>query len=182
MFTRHNTAFADIQSTIAVKGAIASLSCNAMLETEAGFRAASDLQAGDTVATLDGGFAPISWIGQSAYAISAHLVPAGALDNCSDLYLPSDTLVGIEAPMGFEAASDLISMPVSALEGHRGIRPATGPVKACTIGLETEEMIWTQTGTLLHARPMTDAFFQTLRFAEARAVMARFGTQDAVAA
>ena len=182
MFTRHNTTFADIKSTIAVKGAIASIGCDAMVETEQGFKAAGALLPGETIATLDGGFVPVSWVGQSAYALTSHHVPAGALDNCADLDLPSDTLIGIEAPLEFEATSDMISMPVSALEGHCGIRPTKRPIKACTLGLETEEMIWTQTGTLLHARPMTDAFFQTLRFAEARAVLARFGAPDAVAA
>ncbi|THH38890.1 hypothetical protein E4Z66_04850 [Aliishimia ponticola] len=174
MFARHQKEFAEVKSNLAVKGAVISLGDATMLETRTGWMPVAELTRGDAVATLDGGFAPISWISEDRVARSAMLVPAGALDNCSDIYLPADALIAIEAPLDFqEAKSDHVSMPLSALEGYRGIRRDEDIVMTTrTLGFAEEEMLWAQTGLLIHARPMTDAFFQTLSFAESRAVLA----------
>lgn len=172
MFTRHTAEFAEVNSTLAVKGAMVNLGLDTMLETPRGWTAVSELAPGDEVATLDGGFAPLAWIGRSQPMTRGLLVPAGAIDNCSDVILPDDTLVGIEAPLSFEATSDHVSLPLVAFEGLRGIRRPDGDAGQFRIlGFETEEMIWAQTGMLVHARPMADAFFQTLRFADARGLV-----------
>lgn len=173
MFTRHTAEFAEVKSTLAVQGAMVNLGLDTMLETPNGWMAVSDLAPGDAVATLDGGFTPISWIGRAQPMTDSLLVPAGAAGNCSDLVLPTDTLLGIEAPLDYDATSDHVSLPLAAFEGMRGIgRGAIAPGQFRTLGFDAEEMIWAQTGMLVHARPMADAFFQTLRFADARALIA----------
>ena len=174
MFARHEANFAAISTTLAVKGAMMSLSTETMVETDFGWRAVKDLKQGDAVATLDGGFVPLSWISDANATSDVYLAPAGALDNCSDVLLPGDTLVGIETPEGFDGVnSDTFSLPLKALDGTRGIRRAPGALANVRIlGFENEEMLWAQTGMLVHARPIGDAFFDTLGFAEARAFAA----------
>lgn len=171
MFTRYATEFANVNTSLAVKGAMVNLSVDAMLETPRGWMAVADLNPGDEVATLDGGFKPVSWISRTQPMLNGLLVPAGALGNCSDVILPADTLVGLEAPLTFEAESDHVSLPVAALEGLRGVRRPDAVGRYCSLGFDTEEMVWTQTGMLVHAHPIADAFFQTLGFADARGLI-----------
>jgi len=65
MFTRHKAEFAEVNSTLAVKGAMVNLDLDTMLESTEGWKRVAELAAGEAVATLDGGFAPISWIGRA---------------------------------------------------------------------------------------------------------------------
>lgn len=172
MFTRHNAEFAEVSSTLAIKGALLTLSADCHLDTPNGWVPVAQLKAGDAVATLDGDFVPLNSAGRLKPANDAMLVPAGALDNSTDVILPNDTLIGLEAPLDFDAESDHISVPLSALDGVRGIRPSDAKLHVRTLGLDTEEMVWFETALLAHARPMNDAFFQTLNFAEARTMLA----------
>ncbi len=171
MFTRHTAEFAEVNSSLAVNGAMVNLGLDTMLETPQGWTAVADLTPGTEVATLDGGFAPIAWVGRAQPMGHGLLVPAGALGNCSDLVLPGETLVGLEAPLEFDATSDHISLPLAAFEGLRGIRRSNAVGCFRTLGFDAEEMLWAQTGLLVHARPMADAFFQTLRFGDARGLI-----------
>lgn len=173
MFTRFETEFTSVTAAQPVDGAMLSLTETAMLETRTGWVPLSDLKAGDAVATLDGGFVPIAWISKDRTTRTAMHVPAGALDNCAAIDLTEDTRIGLEAPLDFDVESDHVSLPLAAFEGLNGIRRAPArTVLTRTLGLETEEMLWTQTGTLVHARPIAEGFFQMLSFADARAMLA----------
>lgn len=172
MFTRYKSEFAEVNSALAIKGAMVNLGLDTMVETRQGWTAVAALNSGDEVATLDGGFAPISWIGRAQPAIGGLLVPAGSLDNCSDVVLPEEARIGVEAPLHFDAESDHVSLPLAAFEGLRGIRRPQGTLLARTLGFETEEMVWAQTGLLVHASPITDPFFQMLSFGDARGLIA----------
>ena len=184
MFSRHSSQFTDVTSTLPSKGAMVTMTNDTYLETRTGWLPASQIKPGDAVATLDGGFADVSWVGRVKPSDDLFFVPAGVLENCSPLILPGDTRVGIQAPLNFDATSDHISLPLAAFAGTAGIcKTKRASVSMRTFGFETEEMIWAQTGSLLHARPMSDAFFHSLRFAEARAFLALYGpTHNAVAA
>jgi hypothetical protein len=168
MFTRYAVEFAEVNTSLAITGAMVNLGMDTMVETAQGWTAIADLTAGDAVATLDGGFVPLAWVGDTQPVVDALFVPARALNNCSDIILPAETLVGIEAPLHFDAKSDHVSLPLAALEGLRGICKSDAALQFRTLGFASEEMIWAQTGMLVHARPMADGFFQTLRLAEAR--------------
>lgn len=172
MFTRHTTDFAHVSATQAIRGAMVSLSAHTMLECERGWKTVEDLRPSDAVASLDGGFVPLAWV-RRALPASALFVPAGSLGNCSDLCLPSDTRIGLTAPADFDASTDTLSLPLRAFEGVRGIAKQTheSPL-SYTIGLTSEEMIWAQTGLLIHAQPMTRPYFHALSFAQTRALLA----------
>ena len=172
MFTRHTAEFANITSENAVNGALLNLSADTMLETTRGWMPVCELAPGDSLATLDGGFARIAWVHRSTAAEPGLFVPAGVLDNCSDLVLPASTRIGITAPIDFDAETDTLSVPLSAFEGTKGIKRHVATVDTFSVGLETEEMVWAQTGMLIHARPMSNPYFHALSFAEARALLA----------
>lgn len=172
MFTRHTTDFTQVSATQAIRGAMFSLSAETMLECERGWKAVEDLRPSDAIASLDGGFVPLAWV-RRAVPSTALFVPAGSLGNCSDLCLPSDTRIGLTAPADFDATTDTLSVPLRAFEGVRGIRKQALESPLCyTIGLTSEEMIWAQTGLMVHAKPMTSPYFHALSFAETRALLA----------
>ncbi len=185
MFTRHKKDFADVTTTLAVPGAMVTLCDDTMVETQRGWRAVRDLIAGDQIATLDGGFATVAFLGQTKACPDSITIAAHAFGNCSDVAMPLDTKIGFEAPLGFETATDHVSFSADALSGLPGITRSSAPHQMRVLGFEEEEMIWTQTGLLVHARPMGEAFFETLSFADARALLALQASghfADAVAA
>ncbi len=169
MFTRHSIDFADITSVTHAPGAMLSLSAETMIETQSGWTRAADLTPTDHLASLDGGFVPVAWL-RRALPCAAILVPAGALGNCSDLILPEDTHIGVDAPLNFEVETDMLSLPLRAFLGQNGIR-LTAASEFITLGLASEEMLWAQTGLLIHARPMSNGYFHTLCTAQARALI-----------
>lgn len=173
MFTRFTTDFAEVSASQAVRGAMFSLSAETMVESQRGWKAVKDLRPSDTLASLDGGFVPLAWVRRALPSSTLH-VPGGSLGNCDDLSLPSDTRIGLTAPLDFEpATTDTLSVPLSAFEGVRGIRKQTQhDQQSFTIGLASEEMIWAQTGLLIHAKPMTSPYFHALSFSQTRALLA----------
>lgn len=173
MFTRFETDFAKIETQAALPGAMVSLASDTMVETEQGFVPVSQLKAGDRVATLDGGFAELAWVSDDHNPTAAYYVPARALGNCAAMMLPETTQIGIEAPLGYDASCDHLSLPIAAFEGRHGIcRAERMEMTTRTLGFEAEEMIWTQTGLLTHAQAVADPFFETMNFAEARGFLA----------
>lgn len=179
MFTRYTTDFADITTPDGLRGAMLSLSEGTLVESQRGWRAVEDLRPSDRIASLDGGFVPLAWV-RRAVQQAAFFVPAGALGNCSDLSLPAEARIGLTAPGSFtDATTDTLSVPLRALAGLRGIRKhGLSAPRAYTIGLTSEEMLWVQTGLLVHAKPMTEPYFHALGPSETRAL---FGTASGLA-
>jgi len=173
MFTRHTAQFTDLTAQSKISGASALMAGDTIVETERGFARVSDLQPGDKIATLDGGFVALCWTDPEASAHPGFHIPAGVLGNCSDLRLHATTFVGLAAPLNYAADTDHLSLPIAAFEGTRGIRrlpPCDS--RFFRVGLRNEEMIWTQTGLLTHARPLLGGHFTQLTFAAARALLA----------
>ncbi|KIC48535.1 hypothetical protein [Tateyamaria sp. ANG-S1] len=186
MFLNHDAAFADI-TPIAAARISATLTAHTMLETDAGWRTVDALKAGDAVATLDGGFAEITAITKPDHGAPLVHIPGGVLSTCSDVSLPADAHIALHAPAGWSDAP-VVSAPVKALSGWRGVRPSLfhGPDLA-ELHFADEEMIYAQSGLLIHAAPSTgDTFFPRLDYGNARAMLAasagKFGQPDTVAA
>ncbi|APX11723.1 hypothetical protein [Tateyamaria omphalii] len=186
MFLNHDTAFADI-TPVATRRISAMLTAHTLLETEAGWRTVDALQAGAAVATLDGGFAEITAITKPDRAAPLVHIPGGVLSACSDISLPADAHVALHTPAGWSDAP-VVSIPVKALSGWRGVRPTLfhGPDLA-ELHFEHEEMIYAQSGLLIHAAPNTgDSFFPRLGYGDARAMLAasagKMGQPDSAAA
>ncbi|WP_147105939.1 hypothetical protein [Tateyamaria sp. syn59] len=186
MFLNHDTAFAHV-TPVAATRISATLTAHTLLETEAGWRSVDALQAGDAVATLDGGFAEITAITKPDRAAPLVHIPGGVLSTCSDISLPADAHIALHAPAGWSDAP-VVSIPVKALSGWRGVRPSLfrAPDLA-QLHFADEEMIYAQSGLLIHAAPSHgDSFFPRLDYGNARAMLAasagKFGQVDTVAA
>lgn len=178
MFNRFVTDFSEYTAAPSIlpqtTNATLTLGADLILETPEGFTEARGLTAGDKVATLDGGFAQIVAVRLSPSPERAFKVPAGALGNDSDIILPAESHVALTPPQGLALSeAPYISLPATALVGFRGIRPTLfNHQNTIAFEFEQEEMVWAQTGLLLHARPKHDGFFTTLAYGDARAVLA----------
>ncbi len=173
MFTRFIKEFENTIVLPAPAGADIILGDTAMLDTPNGWTSPTLLKPGMDVATLDGGFTLIRSIERVQHEPGLFFIPEGALGNCNALHMPGEAHIGFEAPLSYsEAQSDHLSLPVSALEGHFGVRRATSDVgQMYRMTLAEEEMVWTNTGCLLHARSAGASFFHTLSFGQARAFL-----------
>ncbi len=178
MLLNHTTAFTTFSPAItsAPRGHRATLSAQTLLETPTGWTSVDTLQAGDKVATLDGGFAPIAAISRpDRHAPLVH-VPGGVLSTCSDIALPGDARIALTPPARWSQAP-VVSVPVKALSGWHGIRPTlfAGP-DLTTLHFENEEMVFAQTGLMIHAHDGSpDPFFPTLTYGDTRALLALIG-------
>lgn len=173
MFLNHQTAFdtfAPVTTENALRHTITA-TASTVLETAQGWRPVSDLQAGDRVATLDGGFAEITGIANAAPAQLVR-VPGGTLSACSDITLPADCHVALPLPATVSEAP-VVSVPLKALIGWSGIRPAMFRASdLATLIFAEEEMVYAQTGLLLHAADQEPGFYARKTYGETRALLA----------
>lgn len=126
-----------------------------LLETHSGWSPVETLQAGDRVRTVEGEMARLTAVvRQPPDRSRVHWhVPAGSLGNCSDLRLNAGqhlALITCECQALFDAPCVLV--PVPATTGFCGIRTVAGFFHRCGVTLccEGEQIVYAQTGTLLH--------------------------------
>lgn len=173
MFLNHETAFQTFApvTPIAAPGHSITASGSALLETETGWKPAHALKAGDSVATLDGGFASIRSVSASTSTQLIH-VPGGTLGACTDVLLPATASVALHLPASVSDAP-VVSVQLQALCGWRGIRRAPGICETeVTLTFDNEEMVYAQTGLLLHTDNAMPGFFQRKSYGETRALLA----------
>ena len=175
MFLNHDAAFTTFTPALTSAKAdhTATLTAQTRLETRRGWACVDTLSVGDSVATLDGGFAQITAISHPKRRAPLVQVPGGVLSTCSDMSLPADAHIALRAPARWGYAP-VVSAPIKALSGWNGIRPTlfAGPALA-TLHFEEEEMIYAQTGLLIHAFDANaDSFFPTLSYGDTRALLA----------
>ena len=175
MFLNHDTAFTTFTPAITagLPDHSATLSAQTRLETPRGWASVDSLCVGDKVATLDGEFACITAITHPMRRAPLVQVPGGVLSTCSDVALPADAHVALTPPARWSQAP-VVSVPIKALSGWNGIRPTlfAGPDLA-TLHFADEEMIYAQTGLLIHAcDPATQPFFARLSYGDTRALLA----------
>ncbi|WP_299725241.1 hypothetical protein [uncultured Tateyamaria sp.] len=175
MFLNHDAAFTTFTPAIQPNQPdhTATLSAQTRLETPRGWASLDALCVGDSVATLDGGFARITAITHPKRRAPLVQVPGGVLSTCSDISLPADAHVALTPPARWSQAP-VVSVPIKALSGWNGIRPTlfAGPDLA-TLHFEDEEMIYAQSGLLIHAfDTRAEGFFQTLNYGDTRALLA----------
>lgn len=172
MFLNHTAAF-DTHAPVTTRDKALhplTLSADALVETEAGWHSAGALRAGVRVATLDGGFAALRAVERAPDAPLIR-VPGGTLSACSDVLLPASTHIGLDLPAHLSQAP-VASVPLQALTGWRGIRPAAPPHAPCvTLFVPGEEMVYVQTGLRVHSATH-DPFFTRKTYGETRALLA----------
>ncbi len=173
MFLNHTTAFdtfAPITADAALGHAIQA-TANTLFETETGWRPLHALQAGDAVATLDGGFTQIRSVTPGAPVPMIH-VPGGALGACTDVLLPATASVALDVPATV-CETPILSVPLRALCGWNGIRHAVDATDTLTtLTFDDEEMVFAQTGLLLHTDNALPGFFERKSYGETRALLA----------
>ncbi|MFL4470883.1 hypothetical protein ACERZ8_13685 [Tateyamaria armeniaca] len=175
MFLNHDAAFTTFSPAMqsSLPDHTATLSAQTKLETPRGWASVDALSVGDRVATMDGGFATITAISHPKRRAPLVQVPGGVLSTCSDISLPADAHIALTPPARLSQAP-VVSAPIKALSGWNGIRPTlfAGPDLA-TLHFADEEMIYAQTGLLIHAfDARTDSFFPTLNYGDTRALLA----------
>lgn len=158
-----------------------------LVETTTGWQPVETLTPGVRVATYDGGFRALAALDRSRLLRGAASrivdVPAGAIDNCSPFSVLSDQHVFLASSVAedvLDAAGALV--PAASLVGYRGIasRPACGSVEVLSLRFEDEEIVYVNSGALIHCaaagRDHVDAsihseFFDVLTEDRARAML-----------
>lgn len=149
-----------------------------MVETASGWRDVVTLRAGDRVQTFDGGLCPLTAADPVALPPEpgrmAVRIAGGTFGACADLALLPGAQVLIRTAARLpEAARALV--PALALRGLPGVTlvPLPGAVAAMRLAFADEEVIWANTGVLLHCpAPQPGVQFRALPPAEARRALA----------
>jgi hypothetical protein len=163
------------------------------VETARGWKPVEQVMTGETVQTWDGGLQPVTRIDRTTYGADLALaypdgllmVPGGALNTCDAFYLMPEQHVLLESTIAEEVLGrPAVLVPASALEGYRGIMRVmpVDLVEVVTLFFDQEEVVYANTGALLHCAPRNaagplpkggavSAFFEMLPFHRARALV-----------
>ncbi|MEM7319244.1 MAG: Hint domain-containing protein [Pseudomonadota bacterium] len=179
MLLTHDTSFATFTPVCAPVPAFAP---GTLFETEFGWMPVEHLTPGDKLATIDGGFKPLSAVTRTGSSDDpVWTVPGGMLGTCSDLTLNDAHYLAI----GGRACHRLFGVPlalapVSALAGYQGVarRPS---VQSYGVGLRMaeEEVLWTQTGARVLVQGETpERHYLRLTYGQTRAVLLMMSPSD----
>ncbi|MES2665169.1 MAG: Hint domain-containing protein [Pseudomonadota bacterium] len=168
-FTRHTA------TPVSAAPATTGLTAATLVETDHGWVAAASLTVGRIVQTLDGGAVRIVTLQRQTLPATTALIhlPGGVLDNCSDLLLLPrqmvllDTLGTLDAPYALTSAASLLTLPGVTL------RKSPHAVQVITPGFASEEVLWANSGVLLHCpgRQAQPGFFPHLTAPQAKALL-----------
>lgn len=154
-FTRSAT---DLNAaTLIAAPVISGLLVGTRVETANGWLRVEHLRLGDRVQGLDGGLVRILALDRRILNPAAELpllaVPGGAYGACSDLRLLPGQHLAMATAGQVGGSDDLFALiPALALEGRHGVTRCQPiqPVEVITPLFATEEVIWANTGLLLH--------------------------------
>ncbi|MFN3846138.1 MAG: hypothetical protein ACK4RZ_10015 [Paracoccaceae bacterium] len=180
-FTRTATpgAFTAITPAPAATG----LTSDTLVETTQGWCKASDLRIGQRVHTLDGGAAMILGLDRRPVTdLPGVLLPGGLADTCSDLILPRDQYLLTDTLQDPHLPDlDMVLIPATAWASQPCVANVRITSELVTPMFADEEIIWANSGALLHCPSITtgagrlplDGFFMALPDADARALLTR---------
>lgn len=126
-----------------------------LVETAEGWQPVESLAIGQCVQTWDGGLQPLRRLEAVRVAPGAGLIalPGGVLSTCSDMLLLPDQHLLVETGAAAEALDqDVVLVPAAALDGYRGaaVLRQRKPVEVIRLGFEAEEIVYANTGAMLH--------------------------------
>lgn len=149
-----------------------------MVETATGWTPAERLSPGDRVHTLDGGLQAIEAVHRRRLGTGETplwRLPAASLNNCDTVLLPATQHVALmDRACERLFGAPCVLAPVTALAGFRGIGPEdrVTALSATELHFANEEIVYAQTGTLLHAPGAEGGdFFRRLDYGECRALL-----------
>lgn len=166
---------------------VTGLVAGTLLETRSGWRPIEALAIGDCVQTLDGGLARIMAMDRRSLRPEMEtpllMIPGGHYDACSDLMLLPGQHILLDT-LDDEAThgAPFAMLPARALTGGAVRRHyAPKPLEIVTPLFADEEVVYANTGVLLHCPGITDgagrypddSFFPRLDVATARGFLAR---------
>lgn len=183
--TRSATAFSPIETLLAP--VTTGLVAGTLLETSTGWRPIEALAVGDCVQTLDGGLARILHLTRRTLRPEVEtallMLPGGQYDACSDLLLlPGQHLLIDTLDDTTMDGAPFALIPALALAGPNVRRHyAPTALEVVTPLFADEEVVYANTGVLLHCPGITDgagrypedSFFPRLDAVAARAFLAR---------
>lgn len=177
-------AAATIDSDLISPMCVGGLLAGTMVDTEFGWRRVESLVPGDRVQTFDGGLRPLTAVQHSeidqplGMGVNLVNVPAGVLDNCSDINLLAEQRVLLDlAEAEDRFGTPLVLVPAAALEGWNGVtcRESMAFTTAVSLVFADEEVLFANTGVLLHCPtpdiaegPEVSGFFTALNFNQSR--------------
>jgi hypothetical protein len=185
-FARHA---APVAPHAALAPRLAGIIAGTLVETVAGWRPVETLCRGDLVQTLDGGLRPVVALGRGRISPTevralVHL-PGGLFSAAADMWLlPGQPLLIDTWDMPDLTQAPRALVPARALKAiGAAIRPLTRPVEVISPVFADEEVIWANSGLLLHCpgtgQPLATApeqgFFPLLDGATAQAILLRSG-------
>lgn len=158
-----------------------------LIEAAQGWCKVESLRIGDAVQTLDGGLARILGIDRRCLWPAAETalihVPGGSHDACSDLLLVPGQHVLIDTLDDAAIGAPFALVPAMALTADRLVRRhfPSGPVEVITPLFADEEVVFANSGVLLHCPGVVDgagrlpesSFFLRLDRVAARAFLQR---------
>ncbi|MEO6299510.1 MAG: Hint domain-containing protein [Paracoccaceae bacterium] len=158
-----------------------------LVEGAQGWCPVETLKVGDRVQTLDGGLARILDIDRHTLQLepelSLILVPGGCHDSCSDLLLVPGQHVIIDADAEDDFGAAFALLPAVALMSDPLVRRhfPTGPLEIVTLLFADEEVVYANSGMLLHCPGVKDvagchpdnSFFPRLDVVDSREFLQR---------
>ncbi len=178
MFTRHDNEFLTCANPstqfLPYPQTSLCISAETRLDTPTGWKEAKSLGVNERVASLDGGFVKVRAVQRVRSKQKAIFVPAGTLGSCADVFLPSDARVILTSPPGLKMSeAPFVSACIADMVGYKGIRSTLfGLRKTLALTFDEEEIIWAQTGLMLHVHPIGEGFYRSLDYGETRAILA----------
>lgn len=162
-----------------------------LVETATGWRRVEMLRVGDHVQTYDGGLRQLRQIDRAYYGVADGAyplqgvlhVPAGALDNCDDVLVMPEQMLLIESQVAADLLGELsVLIPATALEGFRGIKrhAPKGLIEAVTLNFDDEEVVYANSGLLVHCATKVSGFFTELDHGRAVALLSLLGKRPDV--
>ncbi len=175
--TEITTRMADVSgATDGASTVTTGLIAGTRVATRQGWRPVEAVAEGDEVLTFDDGLQRVSRITRTRMTrcLRKHLplcVPVNALGNRTELWLMPDQAVVIENNAAETLVGDAFAaIPASALEGLLGIERAipAGEIEIITLYFEDEQMVFTNSGAMLHCPAMSDLVVDLFRAVERR--------------
>ncbi len=179
-------------ATLALSGSSpqpdAGLIAGTLVETENGWQPIELLRAGQYVQTFDGGLRQVRQIERSYYG-AAHggfaidgvvFIPGGALGNCDDLFAMPEQYLMIESRLAEELlGTPVVLLPASAFVGFYDVewQHPQGVIEAVTLRFDQEELVYANSGVLLHCpKDAGSDFFTVLDHWRAKALLGLMGS------
>lgn len=152
MFLKHSNQFDTGLARLAPAAALSGFFPGTRVETAEGWRDVASLRPGTRVYTYDGGLRTLRQLRITAAARDAVRLPACALGNDADTYLPADQMILVDTGEAMDWLGTPVALARAAdLVGSAGVKRRAAPAgRLITLVFDEEEVIFAATGLRVH--------------------------------